>query len=209
MGGPEEASVGSASTCANSNAGGDEVRSLGAEAPRDEAFSEEPLEDSARAWNQRRSLVMALGEVLEHLAALGCRPQRLTCFHASVVPKLAVCAYLERIAEYYNCSNQCLVCSLVYIDRMVRLHPEFVVSPLNVHRLIAVSMMLAAKFWDDRFYSNSYYAKVAGLRVQEMCALEAQFLKLIEWQLLVQADDYSLHESRILMTLQGRSAESA
>merc|ERR1712129_247345 len=152
------------------------------------------------ACHQRRSLVMALGEVLKHWAARGCRPQRLTCFHATAVPKFAISVYLERLAAYYHCSDQCLVCSLVYIDRIVKRHPEFMVSPLNVHRLLAVSMMLAAKFLDDIHYSNSHYAKVAGVRVQEMCALEAQFVKLIDWQFLVQADDYSSYESRILMS---------
>lgn len=206
--GLEEASVDSASTCASSDAGGDKVQSLGAEAPADEAGDPEavddaPLESSACAWRQRRLLVVALGEVLTHLASLGCRPQRATCFHAAAVPQLAISIYLERLAEYYHCSDQCLVLSLVYIDRIVKLHPEFVVSPLNVHRLLAVSMMSAAKFWDDVFYSNSHYAKVAGVRVKEICTLEAQFLKLIDWRLLVQADDYGLYHSQILMAVQG------
>lgn len=209
----------SASTCASSEACGSEFlgdgRNVEEDAPEvdEEGDTQEVEEEEADAdahdvsrieelvedTVDHQLLVAALGQVLVHLASLGCRPQRATSFHAVCPPPLSISAYLERIDQYYHCSNQCLVLGLVYIDRIVNLHPEFmIVSPLNVHRLVAVGTMVAAKFWDDVFYSNDHYAKVAGVKLVEMNDLEVQFLKLLGWRLLVEPSDYRFYRAQIL-----------
>jgi len=146
----------------------------------------------------RALLVAALANVLTQLANLGFRQQRITEFHCVSPPHIGLHAYLERVAKYFQCSDQCLVLGLVFIDRIVRLHSDFVVSPLNVHRLLATSIMAAAKFWDDIFYSNAHYAKVAGVRTAEMCALERQFLLRVGWRLTVTPEDYRLWRRHLL-----------
>ena len=70
----------------------------------------------------------AFTSVLGHLVAMGCRRQRVTVFHASRVPQVNHADYLRRIAAYYPCSDQCLVLGLIYLDRLLVKHPEFVVS---------------------------------------------------------------------------------
>lgn len=214
----------SASTCASSDAGDGETRSLpaaaddrAAEDEVQEAEGEAEVDDAQDASEgedatqdlepaTRQLLVTALGKVLVHLSSLGCRPQRATGFHAVSPPPLSITTYLERIDQYYHCSDQCLVLGLVYIDRIVNLHPEFVVSPLNVHRLVAVGTMVAAKFWDDVFYSNDHYARVAGVKLAELNTLEALFLKLVGWRLLVDPKDYRTYHSQILMAVRRESA---
>ncbi|AFZ81173.1 cyclin domain-containing protein [Theileria equi strain WA] len=98
--------------------------------------------------------------------------------------------YLARIARYVHCSNECFVLALVYIDRIVKYHKDFTVSVVNIHRLLITAIMLAAKFSDDVYYSNSFYAQVGGIKVSEINVLEAQFLMLINYQLYVNATDY-------------------
>lgn len=34
-------------------------------------------------------------------------------------------------------------------------------GPLNVHRMLTVGILLAAKLMDDRYFNNAYYAKVS------------------------------------------------
>jgi len=146
----------------------------------------------------RSTIIRALANVLTRLASLGCRPQRSTCFHAVCPPQISIHDYLDRIAKYFHCSDACLILGLVYIDRIVKLHPEFVVSTLNIHRLLVTSMMLAAKFHDDIFYSNKYYAQVGGVRLKEFNMLEANFLKMIRWCLHVLPEEYDQYLERIL-----------
>lgn len=51
--------------------------------------------------------------------------------------------------------------ALVYIDRLIARN-HLALTSLNVHRIIITAVMLAAKFFDDQYYNNAYYAKVRG-----------------------------------------------
>lgn len=149
--------------------------------------------------------VTALANVLTHLASLAGRPQRPTRFHAIRAPQLSIHDYLMRIATYFQCSHECFVLSLIYIDRIVKLHPQFTICNLNIHRLLVTSVMLAAKFFDDVYYSNAYYARVGGVRTQELNALEALFLKLIEWRLHVLPQEYEQYRNHVRAAVCGSS----
>jgi len=151
------------------------------------------------------AFVAALANVLTHLASLAGRPQRVTRFHAVRAPQLSIHDYLTRIATYFQCSHECFVLGLVYIDRIVKIHPEFTICSLNIHRLLVTSVMLGAKFFDDVYYSNSYYAKVGGVRTQELNALEALFLRLIEWRLHVLPTEYEQYRNHVLTAVRGNS----
>lgn len=155
-----------------------------------------------------KNFVAALANVLTHLASLAGRPQRVTRFHAIRAPQLSIHDYLMRIATYFQCSHECFVLALVYIDRIVKLHPEFTICNLNIHRLLVTSVMLAAKFFDDVYYSNSYYARVGGVRKQEMNALEKLFLHLIEYRLHVLPQEYEQYRNHVLTAVRGGGNDS-
>merc|ERR1719265_1768663 len=112
----------------------------------DSANYDDPGQEVERAGQY---FVTALASILAHLASLAGRPQRVTRFHAIRAPPLSIQDYLLRIAKYFQCSHECFVLSLVYIDRIVKAHPEFSVCSLNIHRLIVTSVMLSVKFFDD------------------------------------------------------------
>eukprot|EP00929_Paragymnodinium_shiwhaense_P024830 TRINITY_DN15171_c0_g1_i1.p1 TRINITY_DN15171_c0_g1~~TRINITY_DN15171_c0_g1_i1.p1 ORF type:complete len:322 (-),score=48.95 TRINITY_DN15171_c0_g1_i1:571-1536(-) len=146
------------------------------------------------------SLVPALAKILTYLSSSSRegRPQRLTRFHAVRAPALSILEYLTRLSTYFQCSNECFVLSLVYIDRIVKKHPEFSISPLNIHRLVVTSVMMAAKFFDDVYYANSYYARVGGVKTSELNTLEETFLRLIEWRLHVLPEEYENYRRHVL-----------
>jgi len=171
---------------------------------KEEEDYEDPLQEVDRAGP---AFVPALANVLTHLASLAPgRPNKVTHFHSVRAPQLSIEDYLGRIAKYFQCSNECFVLSLVYIDRIVKVHPEFTICNLNIHRLLVTSVMLAAKFFDDIYYSNAYYAKVGGIRIKEVNALETQFLRLIDWRLHVSPEEYDQYRNHVYQAVQGRSA---
>jgi hypothetical protein len=166
---------------------------------------------SVESWeedpNQRQLLVEALAKVLMHLAAMGSSRQPVASgFNAVKPPAMGLQDYLARISHYYFCGSSCLVLGLVYIDRLMKLHPEFVVCPKSIHRLTAASMTVAVKFFDDEFYSNAYYSRVAGIRVQELNALEVEFLCLIDWRLHVPCQEFESYRSQLDGVLQALQA---
>jgi hypothetical protein len=100
--------------------------------------------------------------------------QYITKFHALRPPAIGIKDYLHRVAKYAACSGECFVLCLVYIDRIIQSNPNFIVTSLNIHRLLITSIMLAAKFFDDQYYNNTYYAKVGKLFVQLLSIINSK-----------------------------------
>ncbi|KAH9307264.1 hypothetical protein KI387_035175, partial [Taxus chinensis] len=121
-------------------------------------------------------------------ASIQCLPmaQKFSIFHGLRAPSIGIEKYLERIFKYANCSPSCFVVAYAYIDRFI--HQQRInlpITSLNVHRLLITSVMVAAKFLDDAYYNNSYYAKVGGVTPLEMNRLELEFLFALRFRLHV------------------------
>jgi len=173
-------------------------------AAEEAANYDDPGAEVSRATDE---FVPALANVLTHLARVSEKPQgKVTYFHSVRAPPLSIHDYLLRIAKYFQCSKECFVLCLVYIDRIVKLHPEFTICSLNIHRLLVTAAMLAVKFFDDVYYSNAYYAKVGGVRTKEVNALETQFLKLIDWRLHVTPQEYDQYRNHVYLAVKGQTA---
>jgi hypothetical protein len=69
---------------------------------------------------------------------------------------------------------------------------------LNVHRVVVTSVLLAAKFFDDAYYNNAYYAKVGGVLVHEMNGLEVDFLFRINFSLHATPDEFTKYRNELL-----------
>lgn len=120
----------------------------------------------------------------QHLLPTG----KLTAFHGLRPPPISIEAYLDRIAKYTKCSPVCFVMSLLYMDILCQRDDDMAPTSLNVHRLLLTGIMLAAKFMDDHYYNNSYYAKVGGISTHELNKLELELLKLLDFRLYVSPD---------------------
>jgi len=69
---------------------------------------------------------------------------------------------------------------------------------LNVHRVVITAILLAAKFFDDAYYNNAYYAKVGGVHVAEMNNLETQFLFKIDFSLRVLPEVFEKYSAELI-----------
>ncbi|XP_059651659.1 cyclin-U4-1-like [Cornus florida] len=102
--------------------------------------------------------------------------QKISVFHGLTRPSISIQSYLERIFKYANCSPSCFVVAYIYLDRFAQRQPSLPINSFNVHRLLIASVMISAKFMDDMYYNNAYYAKVGGISTTEMNFLEVDFL---------------------------------
>lgn len=71
-------------------------------------------------------------------------------------------------------------------------------TELNVHRVVITAVLLAAKFFDDAYYNNAYYAKVGGVLVSEMNGLEVDFLFRINFTLHVTPEIFAKYRGELL-----------
>ena len=114
---------------------------------------------------------------------------KTTMFSSSTIPKISLHDYLCRIYKLAELSEEVLVAALIYLDRFAKSCGSLV-SPLEIHRLLAVSCMTAAKFLKDDFYDNAYYAKVAGITLREINELEAEFLTVLKFSAYIMESQY-------------------
>ncbi|XP_051142603.1 uncharacterized protein LOC127259356 isoform X2 [Andrographis paniculata] len=113
----------------------------------------------------------------------------VSAFQGSTAPCLSIEQYMERIYKYSCCSPCCFVMAQIYVDRFLQ-HTNLVLTSLNVHRLLITAVMLAAKFMDDAFFNNAYYARVGGVSTRELNNLEMKFLFSMDFRLLVSVQTF-------------------
>ncbi|KAJ6920465.1 hypothetical protein NC651_014147 [Populus alba x Populus x berolinensis] len=116
----------------------------------------------------------------------------VTIFHGLRPPTVSIRNYVDRIFKYSACSPSCFVVAHIYMDRFLQ-QTDIHLTALNVHRLLITSVMIAAKFVDDAFFNNAYYAKVGGVSTEELNRLEMKFLFSIDFRLQVNVNTFGKH----------------
>jgi len=107
-------------------------------------------------------------------------------FYGKCPPPISVTDYILRIQKYSHCTPACFLHAVVYMDRLVDKYGViFAPNTLNVHRILLTGVVVAAKFLDDRVFSNAYYARIGGVTTQELNGMEREFLKLMSYKLRV------------------------
>lgn len=117
-------------------------------------------------------------------------------FQSSYEPDVSVEYYIQRIFKHSKCSDSCLIIMLVYIDRLIE-KQGLVLTKLNAHRVIITSLMVAAKYHDDLFYNNAYFAKLGGIPLSELNMLEVDFLQLQDFSMFVDANLYDQYATQL------------
>jgi len=110
---------------------------------------------------------------------------------------MKIMPYLIRIANCTNCSNESLIFSLIYIDKLIAKNPRFMVTSQNVQCLVLTSIVIAVKFYDDHYYKYSFYAQVGGVSCRSLRRLEMLFLYEINFELFVDNSVYSQYRKSL------------
>ena len=77
-------------------------------------------------------IALILGAVLEKTDQI---PDTLsTPFNGKSVPAISIKDYLARIMKRAECSDECLILALIYIDRMTERNNKLVIKSINIHR---------------------------------------------------------------------------
>ncbi|XP_039008222.1 cyclin-U4-1-like [Hibiscus syriacus] len=125
----------------------------------------------------------------------GVEAQKISVFHGLSRPTISIQNYLDRIYKYANCSPSCFIVAYVYLDWFSQRQPSLRINSFNVHRLLITSVMVAAKFMDDMYYNNAYYAKIGGINTMEMNLLEVDFLFGLGFKLHVTPNTFHAYYS--------------
>jgi hypothetical protein len=140
--------------------------------------------------------INSVGPVLQHLCEITA-DRGPTSFDGVKPPPIELQQYIQRLHNYIPCSSHCFVYAIIYVDRILRVNPRFKLSDLNVHRLFFTALVVASKFYDDEYYSNSWYGRVGGVCSKELNILEVNFMKLIQFRLAVSPQEYEMYLSSV------------
>jgi len=118
----------------------------------------------------------------------------------SPVP-IAPSEYAVRLGSFLHCSEGAFVAASVYAQRLFEFNPALFCDR-SIHKIMAACAVIGAKFVDDRFFSNTYYAECAGVPLPEMNLLEVSLLKMLNFGVFVSEDDFKKMRHRLDNTTQ-------
>ena len=103
-------------------------------------------------------------------------------FTPRILPTISILDYLNRIVIFSNIEENTLISALIYIDTVAKIKK---ISQFNVYKILFAAVLVALKFNEDEIYKNNYYAQIAGVSIEELLILENEFLKLIDYKLII------------------------
>jgi hypothetical protein len=110
-------------------------------------------------------------------------------FVRSSAPSVPFSVYLERLFRYCHPEPLHLLAIVAYSERLVKDHGRFV-PPAGWHRFTVAAWIVAGKaLLGDQYWTNLYWARVAGISVSEICALESELVSLLNWHLQVPLEE--------------------
>ena len=117
-------------------------------------------------------------------------------FSGDNIPMISIENFLKRLIKYSNIEESTLIISLIYMDRYLDSTFKYL-TKFNVHRLLFTSIVMAIKYNEDEIFTNSLYAKMGGVKLEELASFEIDFLKGINYCLFIDDEVFERYESYI------------
>lgn len=136
--------------------------------------------------------VAGVGCVLTRMASASMH-QNKTYFDSNCQWRISPCEYVKRLRRSFDCSDECYVMGLIYIDRLLELHPDIGINFYNCYNLLLTSIVLAAKFHDEAYHKNQFYAEAGYITTAELNFMEWRFLELLNWKLQIRPGEYNIY----------------
>ena len=151
---------------------------------------------SEKENNENKSLVILkiISELLTNICEEGKSNNELNLillkpFISKKVPSITIKDYIERLLKYSKTFNEIVIIVLIYLDTICAKN-KLNLNYYNIHKFIFAAFIVAIKFYEDDYYSISYYAKLGGISKKEAISLEYEFLILIDFKLFVNQNLY-------------------
>ena len=97
-------------------------------------------------------------------------------------PSISLERYVRRLITYCVVQEADVILALMYICR-VRMYTDARIVPTdkNIHRLFLLALTTSIKAHQDNFMSNSYYAQVGGVSLDQFNKMEIAFITFLDW----------------------------
>eukprot|EP00756_Hemistasia_phaeocysticola_P010759 Hpha_TRINITY_DN15042_c3_g1::TRINITY_DN15042_c3_g1_i2::g.125795::m.125795 len=148
--------------------------------------------DSLLSTSSQSPFLPVIASVLDAVSSTADKDTK-SAYDASVIPSIKLYDYLRRWVRYTRCPVICVVCAVMLVDKAC-IQTGLLVTPVNVHRLLLAALALACKWYLDRPFLNSCYAKIGGVSTADIGALERRLLRDLDWEVGVSMSEMNEYE---------------
>ena len=65
---------------------------------------------------------------------------------------------------------------------------KIVLTEYNIHRLLFISILIAIKFLEDKYFTNIFYSKICGIKTEILNKMEYQFVCGLNFEMYIEKD---------------------
>lgn len=125
------------------------------------------------------------------------KKQKNLIFNAKELPKISLGDFIYRITYYLKMDDASLISALIILDRFCK-KQKIILTEFNIHRLLFVSVLIAIKSYEDKYFTNTFYAKICGIKTSVLNKLEYEFICSLDFQIYLDKNVYKKYQDLLL-----------
>ena len=90
-----------------------------------------------------------------------------------------------------------LISALIILDRFCK-KQKIILTEFNIHRLLFVSVLIAIKSYEDKYFTNTFYAKICGINTSVLNKLEYEFICSLDFKIYIEKSLYNKYQDLLL-----------
>ena len=125
------------------------------------------------------------------------KKQKKLIFNAKDLPKISLGDFIYRIVCYSKIEDATLISAIIILDRFCK-KQKIILTEFNIHRLLFVSVLIAIKSYEDKYFTNTFYAKICGIKTSVLNKLEYEFICSLDFQIYLDKNVYKKYQDLLL-----------
>jgi hypothetical protein len=127
------------------------------------------------------------------------KKQKSMLFSLKQLPKISVGDFIYRIVYYAKIEDATLISGLIYLDRFCK-KKKIILTEYNIHRLLFISILVAIKFLEDKYFTNIFYSKICGIKIEILNKMEYEFVCGLNFEMYIEKDFFYKYQDLLLNT---------
>ena len=125
------------------------------------------------------------------------KKQKSMLFSLKQLPKISVGDFIYRIVYYAKIEDATLISGLIYLDRFCK-KKKIILTEYNIHRLLFISILVAIKFLEDKYFTNIFYSKICGIKIEILNKMEYEFVCGLNFEMYIEKDFFYKYQDLLL-----------
>lgn len=110
-------------------------------------------------------------------------------FYLEQIPNISLDYYLMHLYKYTNMSISSLILAIIYIDQFCEKF-RYALTIHNIFRILLIFVYISLKLNEDFNIKSDFYAKIAGVSIKDLNALEYQMCVAMNFDFYIKDDYY-------------------